>query len=124
MAEPAGYLNVRPMNSKRILVANELKSYGEAVSLALRVLCPAADVFEVEQRYLSREVRQIRPDLVVCSRATDVVRTQVGNWVELYPDCGALCEVCVDGVCSTVDNLELMDLVEIVRGPEHASISG
>lgn len=112
---------IAPMNTKRILVSNELRSYGEAVALALRVLCPNAAVFEVEQRYLNREVRRIRPDLVVCSRATDLVRARATSWVELYPDCGSLSEVCVDGECSTVENLELSGLLEIVRGAGHAT---
>ena len=112
------------MNTKRILVSNELRSYGEAVSFALRALCPNSSVFEVEHRYLNREVRRLRPDLVVCSRATDLVRTQVANWVELYPDCGPLCEVCVDGECSTVESFKLDDLLEIVRGPERLARSG
>lgn len=113
--------SIAPMNAKRILVSNELRSYGEAISVALQVLCPSADVFEVEHRYLGREVRRIRPDLVVCSRATDAVRAQVANWVELYPDCGSLSIVCVGGACSTVENLELSQLIEIVRGPEGAA---
>jgi hypothetical protein len=112
------------MNTKRILVANELRSYAEAVSLALQMLCPNADVFEVEHRYLAREVRRLRSDLVVCSRATEVVRTQVSTWVELYPECGSLSEVCVDGERSMVEDLQLEDLLEIVRGPERAAHSG
>lgn len=112
------------MNTKRILVANELRSYGEAVSVALRLLCPNADVFEVEHRYLAREVRRLRPDLVVCSRTTDAVRTHVASWVELYPDCGPLSEVCIEGECSTVEDLQLSDLLEIVRGPERAANPG
>ncbi len=124
MAEAGTGSSIDPMNTKRILVSNELRSYGEAVSVALRVLCPNADVFEVEHQYLNREVRRLRPDLVVCSRATDVVREQVASWVELYPDCGSLSEVCLGGECSTVENLELSDLLEIVRGPERAANTG
>lgn len=124
MAGTGSALTIAPMNTKRILVSNELRSYGEAVSVALRILCPGADVFEVEHQYLTREVRRLRPDLVVCSRASDVVREHVSSWVELYPDCGSLSEVCIDGECSTVENLELSDLLEIVRGAEHAVHQG
>ncbi|QIN79378.1 hypothetical protein GBA65_13615 [Rubrobacter marinus] len=92
--------------------------------MALRVLCPNAAVFEVEHRYLTREVRRLRPDLVVCSRATEVVREQVASWVELYPDCGSLSEVCLDGECSTVDDLQLSDLLDIVRAPQRAASTG
>ncbi len=109
------------MDTKRIIVSNELRSYGEAVTVALRMLCPNTDVFEVEDRYLDGEVRRLRPDLVVCSRATEVVRARVASWVELYPDCGSSSEVCIDGECSTVEDLKLSDLLVIVRGPEHAA---
>lgn len=112
------------MNTKRILVANELKSYAEAVSLALQVLCPDAHVFEVEDRYLAREVRRLRPDLVVCSRVTEMVKAQVSSWVELYPECGSSSEVCVEGECSMVEDLQLADILEIVRGPESAVRTG
>ena len=105
------------ISTKRILISNELRSYGEAVSLVLRMLCPNDDVFEVEYRHLIREIRRIRPDLVVCSRATKAVRASVASWVELYPDCGSSSTVCVDGACSTIENPELSDLLEIVRGP-------
>ena len=89
--------------------------------MALRMLCPDADVFEVEHRYLIREVRRLRPDLVVCSRATDVIRAQVVSWVELYPECGSSSEVCVDGDRSTVEDLKLSDLLAIVRGTERTA---
>ena len=115
---------IAPTNTKRILVSNELRSYGEAVSLALRMLCPNADVFEVEYRHLTREIRLIRPDLVVCSRVTKAVRASVASWVELYPDCGSSSTVCVDGACSTIENPELSDLLEIVRGPLRAANQG
>ena len=116
--------SIAPMNAKRILVSNELRSYAEAVSLALRVLCPSADVFEVEQRYLKREVRRLCPDMVVCSCATDAVAAQVPTWVELYPNCESFSRVCIDGTCSTIENLELSDLVEIVSGQAQAVTSG
>ena len=116
MAGAGADLNIVYMNTKRIIVSNELRSYAEAISVALRTLCPDADVFEVEHRYLIREVRRLRPDLVVCSRATDVVRAQVASWVELYPECGSSSEVCVDGDRSTVEDFKLSDLLAIVRG--------
>ena len=124
MAGAGADLNILYMNTKRIIVSNELRSYAEAVSLALRMLCPGADVFEVEHRYLTREVRRLRPDLVVCSRATKAVRASVASWVELYPDCGSSSTVCVDGACSTIDNPELSDLLEIVRGPLRSANPG
>ena len=114
-------LNIACMSTKRIIVSNELRSYAEAISVALRTLCPDADVFEVEHRYLIREVRRLRPHLVVCSRANDVIRAQVVSWVELYPECGSSSEVCIDGDRSTIEDLKLSDLLEIVRGTQRAT---
>ena len=121
MAGAGADLNILYMNTKRIIVSNELRSYAEAVSLALRMLCPGADVFEVEHRYLTREVRRLRPDLVVCSRVNDAIRAQVVSWVELYPECGSSSVVSIDGERSTVEDLKLSDLLEVVRETDRAT---
>ncbi|MDP9424639.1 MAG: hypothetical protein M3P37_01060 [Actinomycetota bacterium] len=77
---------------------------------------PGAEVFEVEHQYVTRQIRGLRPDLVECSRASGVVSEHVSSWVGLYPYCGSLCGVCIDGECSTVENLEFSNLLEIVGG--------
>lgn len=112
------------MNVKRILIANDLRSYREAVAEAFRQLRPECEVFEVEAGDLNREVLRLRPDLVICSQATSLVKERVFNWVELYPDCEPYSMVCIAKQCSTVEDMQLADLLSVVdRIEHHAHIS-
>ena len=110
------------MNGARILVACELRSYREAIASAFRVLRPGVEVFEVEEEDLDREVGRLDPDLVVCSRLTARVENHAPNWVELYPDYGPRSVVSVRGERSTIEEIQLSDLLSIVdktRKPVH-----
>jgi hypothetical protein len=102
------------MNGARILVACELRSYREAIASAFRVLRPGVEVFEVEEEDLDREVERIVPDLVVCSTLSERVEGRVPNWVELYLECGSRSVVSLRGERSTVEEIELTDLLSIV----------
>lgn len=110
------------MNSARVLVACELRSYREAIAAAFRVLRPSVEVFEVEEEDLDREVGRLDPDLVVCSRLTARVENHAPNWVELYPGCGPRSVVSVRGERSTIEEIQLSDLLSVVdktREPVH-----
>ncbi len=85
---------------------------------------PGAEVFEVEHQYVTRQIRGLRPALVECSRASGVVSEHVSSWVGLYPYCGSLSGVCIDGECSRFENLEFSNLLEIVRGAKQADHQG
>lgn len=107
------------MNVKRILIANDLRSYREAVAEAFRQLRPECEVFEVESGDLNREILRLRPDLVICSQATSLMKERVSNWVELYPDCEPYSMVCIEKQCSPVEDMQLADLLSIVDRVEH-----
>lgn len=113
--------NIRVMNVTRILVANELRSYREAVAAAFREFRTDVEVFETETGDLNREVLRIRPDLVVSSQVTSLVKERVQNWVELYPDCEAYSVVCIRGEIETVEDMQLSDLFAIVDRTERAA---
>jgi hypothetical protein len=102
------------MNGARILIACELKSYREAIAAAFRLLRPGVEVVEVEEEDLDREVGRLGPDLVVCSRLTAQVEDRAPNWVELYPGCGARSVVSVRGERSTIEEIQLSDLLAVV----------
>lgn len=113
------------MKATRILVACELRSYCEVVAMAFQQLRPRTEVFEAEPRNLNREVLRLQPDLVVCSRVTQVVKERVSGWIELYPDCGPHSVVYVDGECSTVEDMQLSNLLSIVdQTAERATKTG
>jgi hypothetical protein len=70
----------------RILVANEPRSYREVIASTLQVLRPHLEVILVEPEDLDRNVVRLAPNLVLCSRLTEVVETRSRAWVVLYPD--------------------------------------
>ena len=102
------------MNSARVLVACDLRSYREAIAAAFRVLRPNVEVFEAEEEDLDREVGRLGPDLVVCSRLTPRVENHAPNWIELYPDYGPRSVVSVHGERSTIEEIQLSDLLSVL----------
>ncbi len=107
------------MNAKRILVAHELICYREAIAEALRDMRPGVEVFEVEVASLDREVRLLLPDMVVASKVTRLIEGRMPIWVELYRDCESLSVVSIRGERSTVEDMQLSDLVLLIDYADH-----
>ena len=95
-------------------MANELLSYRETVARALQMLRPAAEVRTVEPGQLDAEVVRFAPDLVVCDRASSLVKSKVRAWVELYLDGGPQSVVCLGGRRSEVGGMDLEDLLGLI----------
>ena len=106
------------------MVACELQSYREALAAAFRELRPDIEVFESEKEDLDREVERLDPDLVVCSRLTARVEDRAASWVELYPDHEPHSVVSVLGERSTVEEIQLSDLLSIIDGTGGAPPNG
>ncbi|MGB3635237.1 MAG: hypothetical protein WA982_14440, partial [Rubrobacteraceae bacterium] len=70
-----------------MILAVDLTSYREAIAVVLGELRPDIEIYGVEEEELDREVRRLLPDMVVCSRLTDLVESRIPIWIELYPDC-------------------------------------
>jgi hypothetical protein len=96
------------------LIANELRSYREVIATAIRQLRPNVEVIVTEPNELDASVERLCPDLVVCSKATDRVRSGVHAWIELYPDNEAQSVVSIGGRHSTVETIQFSDLLSIV----------
>ena len=96
------------------MVACELRSYREAIAAAFRLLRPNVEVFEAEDEDLEQAVGRIGPDLVVCSRLTAWVEHRAPNWVELYPNYGPHSFVSVRGERSTIEEIQLSDLLLVL----------
>jgi hypothetical protein len=113
---------------RHVLVANELASYRESIAAVLRASFPDVEVFEATSAELNREVLRLRPELVICSRVTSLVKDRAPNWVELYPECEPLSTFCLDGECSVREQVYLSDLLSIVDPPsvppENTKVSG
>ncbi len=101
-------------NTRHVLVANELASYRESIAAVLRHYFPDLEVFEATPADLNREILRLRPGLVICSRATSLVRERVPNWVELHPGCDPLSTLCLDGERFVREQVELSDLISVV----------
>ncbi|HEX2728779.1 MAG TPA: hypothetical protein VHM16_03430 [Rubrobacteraceae bacterium] len=98
----------------RILIANDLLSYREAIATALQALRPSVEVLMAEPGKLDLEVQRASPGMVVCDRVTTMVRKEVPVWVELYPEGEQLAVISIRRQRSTATGIELNDLVSII----------
>ena len=112
------------MDGTRILVACELQSYRQALAAALRELRPDVEVFEAGKEDLDQEVERLGPHLVVCSKLTARVEDRAPSWIELYPNHGTRSVVSVLGERSTVEEIQLSDLLSIIDGTGGAPPNG
>jgi hypothetical protein len=71
------------VSRRRILVANEPRSYRETFARVFEALRPHVEAIAVEPDALDREALRLRPDLVVCGRVTPTVETVARCWMEL-----------------------------------------
>ena len=107
----------------RVLMANEPRSYREAIAAVVQMQCPEVEVFMVEPEALDAETSRVNPDLVICSQATDLVRQYVSVWVELYPEHRSKSIVSVAGSRSTIEDIQLSDIVSLVAQTSPARLS-
>lgn len=102
------------METIRVLVANEPRSYREAFSFAFRKLRPHISVVTIEPYELDGEVLRLRPDLVLCSELTETVRTCSPSWVLLYPHGDSRAVVSIAGSRTTTTDIQLGDLLSVI----------
>ncbi len=101
-----------------VLLANEPRAYRESIAEAFRQLRPNVEVITAEPEKLEARILGLAPDVVICSEATGVVRERVPFWVELYPEYGSRSVVSVQGRCTTIEEIQLSDLLSIVDRAE------
>ena len=114
MPFPTGKHILASMSTIRTLIATELLSYREALSMTLIELRPEVEVFESEMEVLNREVRRLLPNVVICSNVTSLVKDCILHWVELYPDCQPTVTISSFGKQRIVDDVQLSDIVSLV----------
>ncbi len=102
------------MGNISVLVANEPRSYREAIAFVFRALRPSIRVIEVEPGNLDREVERLKPELVVCCNLTTKVAELSPAWVILFPEGNPVGMICTAGELSTVTNIELDNLLSVV----------
>jgi hypothetical protein len=102
------------METLRILVANDPRSYREAISCALGILRPHLEVVLLEPEDLEDRVSVYAPALVLCSRLTPTVRREAFAWVELYPEGKPFAAISVDGLqLRAVGDIDIANLLWI-----------
>ena len=102
------------MDTMRIVLANEPRSYREVIAAAVRQLRPQHEVITVAPDDLDAEIVRLDPQLVLCSRPTPAVQTYPIAWVLLYPDGETWAAIHMDGRRTTVLDLEFNRLLAIV----------
>lgn len=102
------------MNVTRTLIATDLLSYREALSIALRELRPEVEILESRMVYLDHEVRRLLPNVVICSEATALVKDRILHWIELYPACQSRVTINSFGRQRVVEDIQLTEIVSLM----------
>jgi hypothetical protein len=107
-----------------VLLANEPRAYRESIAEVFRQLRPNVEVRTADPDELERCISLLGPDMVICSETTGVVRERVPVWVELYPDYGPRSVVGIEGRSSTIEEIQLSDLLSILDRAERLAQKG
>lgn len=97
-------------------MANEPRTYREALFEALRWWRPQLDVGITEPGLLDAEVGRFRPHLVVCSRDRGAARDGALTWVKLYPEGKNVTEIFSAGGRATIVGFRFADFLSVVDG--------
>jgi hypothetical protein len=110
------------MDGFRVSVINELRSYREVISSAVRMFRPNIEVITREPELSDEELIRLKADLVICSIATPAIRAHCSAWVELYPGSEPVAVACIDGHRSTINEPELDDFLTIIDQVENGKV--
>ena len=101
-----------------VLLANEPRAYRESIAQVFRQLRPNVELMTAEPDELEELVLLLAPEMVIFSEATGVVRERVPVWVELFPGYGPKFVVGVGEERSTIEEIQLSDLLSVVDRAE------
>lgn len=104
----------RPGGPIQVLIANEPRSYREVLGAAVRDLRPEVVVTVVSPDQLDAQIAAMSPHVVVASRPPEADLDAVSRLVVLYPDGSNQATIDIDGVRSTVADLELDALIALI----------
>lgn len=109
------------MRRTRVVVANDPRSYREAIAGVFRSLRPDVEVLVIEPVALDARVEDLSPDLVICSRLTPAVRRGARKWVELYPEGEGVAVIGCGERSRARRDIELEDLLFLVDAAAESS---
>ena len=102
----------------RVLMANEPRAYREGIAAVISQLRPEVEIEIVEPDALDSSIECFSPDMVICSKATDALKSGVRVWVELYPENAPLSVASIGGRRMEYAEIQLPDLLSIVDKAE------
>ena len=73
--------STRRRGGPRVLMANEPRAYREGIAAVIGQLRPTVEVETVEPNALDDSIERFLPDMVICSKATEVLKGKVRVWV-------------------------------------------
>jgi hypothetical protein len=88
------------------------------------VLSANLEVMTAEPGELEDHVLRHAPKMVVCSEATGIVREHVSVWVEFYPGYGPWSVIGMGEGRSTVEEIQLCDLLSTIDRAEQSPRPG
>ena len=95
-------MDERDPTAPRVLVANEPRLYREVIAAMLAAQRPRCGVLMADPPDLDAAVLRHRPDFVVCSGLTEVVRREAVAWAVLYPAGSAHADIGLAGARLTM----------------------
>jgi hypothetical protein len=107
-----------------VLLTNEPRAYRESIAQVFRQLRPNVEVVTAEPDELEDRVLSLAPQMVIFSEATGLVRERVPIWVELYPGYGPRSVIGVGEERSTIEEIQLSDLLSALDRAEHLAQQG
>ena len=110
--------STRRRGGPRVLMANEPRAYREGIAAVIGQLRPTVEVETVEPNALDDSIERFLPDMVICSKATEVLKGKVRVWVELYPENGVLSVASIGDRRMEYTEIQLPDLLSIVGKAE------
>ena len=99
------------------MLANEPR-YRESIAQVFRQLRTDVGVMTAKPDELENRVLRLAPEMANFSEATGVVRERVPVWVELYPGYGPESVVGADEERSTIEEMQLSNLLSAVDRAE------
>jgi hypothetical protein len=107
-----------------VLLTNEPRAYRESIAQVFRQLRPNVEIVTAEPDELEDRVSSLAPQMVIFSEATGLVRERVPIWVELYPGYGPRSMIGVGEERSTIEEIQLSDLLSALDRAEHLAQQG
>jgi hypothetical protein len=113
-AADASSTDPRLPDKARVLLANEPRAYRETIAAVIEQMREDVEVETAVPVALDDAVRRSRPRMVICSEATETVRSEVPVWVELYPGHGSRSLASIEGRREEYEDIQLSDLLDIL----------